>query len=244
MTRRSDVSPAGAESGLSRRPREPWHLPRVRCACSSRGCACDGLRAGRDADYGGSFRSREPADVSFPARTRGPAAGCHEHRERHTGAARRNAATRPRSSGPCALSRCVAFYQAGIEAVIALAAIYAREAMGFTTTETFTLILLVNITAAAGVFLFGQFQDRLGHVCTIALTLIGWTVVVVLAWEPRAGSAPAEREPRWPGSRLRPVRRTRDGRLPESAFPTREFFSLWGLAVSSRPSWVRSLTGS
>ncbi len=117
---------------------------------------------------------------------------------------------------------CVVFYQAGVQAVIALAAIYAQEAMRFTMTETLSLILIVNVTAAVGAFLFGHFQDRLGHVRTIVLTLVGWIVVVVLAWAAREPARVlVEREPRRPVSRLESVRRTRDGRLPESAFPHR-----------------------
>ena len=77
---------------------------------------------------------------------------------------------------------CLVFYQAGIQAVVALAAIYAQQVMGFTTKDTLLLILVVNVTAAAGAFLFGQVQDRIGHVRTIVLTLIGWIVAVVLAW--------------------------------------------------------------
>lgn len=77
---------------------------------------------------------------------------------------------------------CVVFYQAGIQAVIALAAIYAQQAMGFGTRETITLVLLVNITAAAGAFLFGHIQDRLGHIRTIALTLLGWLAMIIIAY--------------------------------------------------------------
>lgn len=77
---------------------------------------------------------------------------------------------------------CIVFYQAGIQAVVVLAAIYAQQAMGFTTKETLALILVVNLTAAAGAFAFGQVQDRLGHVPTLVLTLIGWIAAVVLAW--------------------------------------------------------------
>jgi UMF1 family MFS transporter len=77
---------------------------------------------------------------------------------------------------------CLVFYQAGIQAVVALAAIYAQQAMGFTTKETITLILIVNVTAAFGAFVFGQVQDRLGHVRTIVLTLLGWIAATVLAW--------------------------------------------------------------
>ena len=77
---------------------------------------------------------------------------------------------------------CTLFYQAGIQAVIALAAIYATQAMHFSTRETVLMIFVVNISAAAGAFLFGQMQDKLGHVPTVALTLGGWIVMVVLAY--------------------------------------------------------------
>jgi UMF1 family MFS transporter len=77
---------------------------------------------------------------------------------------------------------CIVFCQAGIQTVIALAAIYAQQAMGFTTRDTLLLILVVNVTAAVGAFGFGYVQDRLGHVRTITLTLIGWVITVLLAW--------------------------------------------------------------
>src|SRR5260221_5520162 len=76
---------------------------------------------------------------------------------------------------------CIVFYQAGITAVISLAAIYAEQAMKFTTQQTITLILVVNITAALGAFAFGYLQDAIGHVRAVALTLVGWIVMVVLA---------------------------------------------------------------
>ncbi len=77
---------------------------------------------------------------------------------------------------------CIVVYQAGIQAVIALAAIYAQQAMGFTTQNTVLLIIVVNITAAIGAFAFGYIQDRLGHVATIAVTLVGWIVMILLVW--------------------------------------------------------------
>jgi UMF1 family MFS transporter len=77
---------------------------------------------------------------------------------------------------------CMLFYQAGIQAVIALAAIYAQEAMRFSTEQTLVLILVVNLTAAFGAFGFGYLQDRIGHVRAIALTLCGWILMVSLAW--------------------------------------------------------------
>ena len=76
----------------------------------------------------------------------------------------------------------VVFYQAGIQAVVALAAVYAQQAMHFSTRETLMLILVVNITAAAGAFLFGYVQDRLGHIQTLAATMVGWILAIVLAY--------------------------------------------------------------
>lgn len=80
---------------------------------------------------------------------------------------------------------CMVVYQAGIQAVIALAAIYAQQAMGFSTQDTVLLIFVVNITAAVGAFAFGYIQDRIGHVATIAITLAGWIVMIALAWAAR-----------------------------------------------------------
>lgn len=77
---------------------------------------------------------------------------------------------------------CLTFYQAGIQTVIALAAIYAQQAMGFTTRDTILLILVVNVTAAIGALLFGYLQDRAGHIRAIGIILVAWIVTVLLAW--------------------------------------------------------------
>jgi len=76
---------------------------------------------------------------------------------------------------------CIVFYQAGVQTVITLAAIYAEQAMGFNTQDTLVLVLVVNVTAALGAFFLGNVQDRIGHVPTIALTLAGWIATVLIA---------------------------------------------------------------
>ncbi len=77
---------------------------------------------------------------------------------------------------------CGACYQAGISTVIALAAIYAEQVMHFATQQTLLLIMVVNITAAIGALAFGFLQDRIGHRVTLAITLIGWIVMTLLAY--------------------------------------------------------------
>ena len=80
-----------------------------------------------------------------------------------------------------ALLACAVAYQAGISVVIALAAIYAEQALGFKQTDTMILIFLVNIAAALGAFAWGYVQDRVGHVQALGATLVGWIVMTVLA---------------------------------------------------------------
>jgi UMF1 family MFS transporter len=127
---------------------------------------------------------------------------------------------------------CTVFYQAGIQAVITLAAIYAQQAMHFTTRQTIMLIFVVNITAAVGAFLFGHLQDRIGHIQTIALTLVGWIVMVALAW---AAQGPGMF---WLAANLAGIcmgSSQSAGRalvgLLSPATRRAEFFGLWGLAV-------------
>jgi UMF1 family MFS transporter len=127
---------------------------------------------------------------------------------------------------------CTVFYQAGIQAVVALAAIYSTQVMHFTPRDTILLIFAVNVTAAVGAFGFGHLQDRIGHVPTVALTLVIWIVMVVLAW---AAQGPGLF---WIAANLAGIAmgssqsagRALVGLLSP---PSRhgEFFGLWGLAV-------------
>ncbi|HEY9099611.1 MAG TPA: MFS transporter [Thiobacillus sp.] len=127
---------------------------------------------------------------------------------------------------------CTVLYQAGIQAVITLAAIYANQTFHFTTQQTIFLVLIVNITAAMGAFAFGYVQDRIGHVRAIALTLVGWIIMVLLAW-----AAPDERM-FWLAANLaglcmgasQSAGRALVGLLAPPAQQA-EFFGLWGLAV-------------
>lgn len=127
---------------------------------------------------------------------------------------------------------CIVFFQAGIQAVVSLAAIYAQVAMGFTTTQTLLLLLVTNVTAAIGAFAFGQVQDRLGHVRTLSLTLMGWCLVVIVAWQAHGPVM------FWIAANLvgiclgssQSAARALVGYLSPPAHAG-EFFGLWGLAV-------------
>ncbi|MCP5144246.1 MAG: MFS transporter [Gammaproteobacteria bacterium] len=129
---------------------------------------------------------------------------------------------------------CMLFYQAGIQAVIALAAIYADQVMHFTTAQTIQLILVVNFTAAAGAFAFGYVQDRIGHIPAVAVTLVGWIIMVIIA-----GTAEGP-TPFWVAANIAGLcmgSSQASGRaiVGYLAPPSRvaEFFGLWGLSVKA-----------
>jgi len=127
---------------------------------------------------------------------------------------------------------CIVFYQAGIQTVVTIAAIYAQEALGFAVAQTLMMILVVNVTAAVGAFAFGHLQDRLGHVRTLAGTLVLWVVTALVAW---AATGPGLF---WVAANLaglglgasQSAGRALVGYLsPDDR--RAEFFGLWGLAV-------------
>ena len=127
---------------------------------------------------------------------------------------------------------CLTFYQAGVQTVIILAAIYAQQVMGFGAADTILLVLIVNITAALGAFIFGSVQDKIGHVATISVTLIGWILMVLLAW---AAEGPVMF---WVSANLAGLclgasqssSRALVGFFSPASHRA-EFFGLWGLAV-------------
>ncbi len=127
---------------------------------------------------------------------------------------------------------CAVSYQAGISVVIALAAIYAEQVMGFAQAETMLLIFLVNIAAALGAFAFGYVQDRLGHRRALAITLVGWLAMVLLA------GLGTSRETFWAAAVLAGLSMGSSqsaGRAMAGLFapPARlaEFFGLWAFAT-------------
>ena len=127
---------------------------------------------------------------------------------------------------------CVLFYQAGVQTVIALAAIYAQQAMHFTTEQTITLILVVNVAAALGAVMFGHLQDRLGHKRALAWILAGWIAMVVIA------AAARDLPTFWVAANVgglclgssQSAARALVGYL-SPADRRAEFFGLWGLSV-------------
>lgn len=126
----------------------------------------------------------------------------------------------------------LAVYYSGINTVVVLAAVYAQEAMGFGMRETIMLILVVNVTAAAGAFSFGFAQDRFGSVPTLALALGVWIAALLIAYFSDARAA-FWLSANLIGLALGASQSAGRALIGQFAPPgrTAEFFGLWGLAT-------------
>ena len=122
-------------------------------------------------------------------------------------------------------------FQAGVATVVVIAAIYAQEVMGFGSQELIVLIMVVNLTAAVGAFMFGFVQDRLGSVPSLAGAILMWIAagaVTYFATQPYQLWLAANLMGLAMGS-SQAGGRALIGRLTPVA-RSAEFFGLWGLA--------------
>ena len=123
-------------------------------------------------------------------------------------------------------------FSCGTTTVVALAAVYAAQVMGFSTADTIGMVMAVNVSAAGGAFLFGFIQERLGSVKSMACALALWIVAVSIAFLAR------EKAVFWLSAVLMGMAmgasasagRALVGLLAPSD-RSAEFFGLWGLTV-------------
>ncbi len=73
-------------------------------------------------------------------------------------------------------------YMSGLGAVVAFAAIYSAEALGFTTGENLVLFASLQVSSALGALAFGWWQDRAGSVNMLTAALLLWCLVAVGAY--------------------------------------------------------------
>ena len=74
------------------------------------------------------------------------------------------------------------FYSTGVQTVLFLAAIFAEKELGFATSDLILLILLLQIVAIGGAYLFAKISDLKGNKFSIIGMLIIWTIICGVAY--------------------------------------------------------------
>lgn len=71
------------------------------------------------------------------------------------------------------------FYSAGVQTVISLASLFASSEMQMETDELILVILLLQVLALVGAWIFAKLSDRIGNKAGLVVMLVLWTVVCV-----------------------------------------------------------------
>lgn len=69
------------------------------------------------------------------------------------------------------------FYSVGVQTIILLLGIYVKKELGINTSKLIIIILLINIVAIFGAFLFSRISDKLGNINTLKIIIAIWGIV-------------------------------------------------------------------
>lgn len=83
----------------------------------------------------------------------------------------------------------VAFFcfNAGVQAVLFLASVFAEKELGFKTQNLILLIIILQIVAVGGASLFARLSDRKGNLFVLKLMLVIWVIVCVVGYFVQTG---------------------------------------------------------
>lgn len=71
------------------------------------------------------------------------------------------------------------FYNAGVQTVIYLASIFAKQEFGFQTADLIKLILIIQLVGAVGAYFFAWLSSRIGNKQALMITLVIWGTVCI-----------------------------------------------------------------
>ncbi len=71
------------------------------------------------------------------------------------------------------------FYANAVNTIIVFAVAFSRDTLTFSMSENILLVIVMNVVAAPGAYVFGWLAERVGAKKTIIVTLFMWLVVVV-----------------------------------------------------------------
>lgn len=76
----------------------------------------------------------------------------------------------------------VFFFSAGVQTVIYLASVFAREVLDFDALELIIIILIIQIIAIAGAYLFAWLSIKIGNKAGLAVMIIIWAFISLAAY--------------------------------------------------------------
>lgn len=74
------------------------------------------------------------------------------------------------------------FFSVGVQTIVLMAGIFGSDELGLPTTNLILTILLVQIVAIAGAFIFSRLSNKYGNLTALKITLIIWGLVCFLAF--------------------------------------------------------------
>jgi UMF1 family MFS transporter len=74
------------------------------------------------------------------------------------------------------------FFNDGIQTVIVIAAVFASEELGMSSTNQILLILMIQVVAFLGAYFYGWLAGKIGSVRALITSLVIWCVVVIYAF--------------------------------------------------------------
>jgi UMF1 family MFS transporter len=76
----------------------------------------------------------------------------------------------------------VLFYSAGVQTVIYLASVFAKEELAFDTNELIIIILILQLVAIFGAYIFAIISNKQGNKRALIYMVIIWTSITIIAY--------------------------------------------------------------
>jgi UMF1 family MFS transporter len=73
-------------------------------------------------------------------------------------------------------------YSIGVQTVILLAGIFGKKELGIGTSKLIIIILLINVVAIFGAYVFSRISEKIGNIKTLKLTIIIWCLICFAAY--------------------------------------------------------------
>jgi UMF1 family MFS transporter len=73
-------------------------------------------------------------------------------------------------------------FSVGVQTIVLMAGVFGSKELGLPTTNLIMTIILVQIVAIIGAFLFSRLSSQIGNISTLKITIIIWCIVCFVAF--------------------------------------------------------------